>query len=717
MSRLRRLPWKKITLLSIPTAVVAGLAVFGVAYAVTDVPPPNSLSQEQSTVIRYAGGEELARLGTNRVLVPLSSVSDPAQKAILAAEDRGFYTEPGISPRGIARALFTNLRGGGGVQQGGSSITQQYAKNAFLSTERTYTRKIKEVLIALKMTQQLSKEKILEDYLNTIYFGRGAYGIEAASKAYFGSGASAATLTPAQAAVLASSIRSPAGYDPAKHPERAAERWGYVLDGMVDKGWLAAGDRPAAYPEVVAPGSQARADRSGPAGHVIDAVQQELLRRGYAEDEVNVGGLVVTTTLDKRSQDAAVKAVEAVNRGDKADDALQGALVAVSPADGAIRAYYGGANGAGLDYAGGLDPSSGVLRQPGSSMKPYVLATALEKGVSLRKTFDGSSPQTIAGSPVRNFGNRSLGRVDLVTATEDSVNTVYFQLGVDVGPGSVADLAHRAGIPQEVSLKNAETGRTEGGISLGVYEVHVVDQAVGFATFAAGGEQAPAYLVAKVERQGRLDYEAKPAVRRAFDADVAADATYAMQQVVARGSATRAQLAGGRPAAGKTGTTSDSADVWFVGYTPQLSAAVWFGYGDRRTVTTANGRDATGGAVSSAVWKAFMDAAMQGQPVKQFPKRADLGKAPAPRRTVTPAPTRSASRAPSPTATPSPTETPAPTGTPSDTPSGPPPRSASPRPPTPLTIAPSPGTAPRPGAPGLRVPGQPSPVGTVPAAG
>ncbi len=246
--------------------------VLGVVYALTDVPAASAVSKEQSTVIRYAGGEEMARLGTNRQLVPLSAMSEPAQRAILAAEDRGFYSEPGISPKGIARALFTNVRGGGSVQQGGSTITQQYAKNAFLTSERTYTRKVKEIFIAVKMNQQRSKQQILADYLNTIYFGRGAYGIEAAARAYFGPGASAATLTPAQGAVLASSIRSPSGYDPARHPEVAKERWAYVLDGMVSQKWLSPEQRAAAtYPKTVPPGI--RRGRRGP-------VRADRARRG-----------------------------------------------------------------------------------------------------------------------------------------------------------------------------------------------------------------------------------------------------------------------------------------------------------------------------------------------------------------------------------------------------------------------------------------------------
>ncbi len=707
MRRLRGLPWKRIVLIAVPSGLLALLVVFGVVYAVTDVPAASALSQRQATVIRYAGGEELARLGTNRELVPLSRISEPAQKAVLAAEDRGFYTEPGISPKGIARALLTNVSGGGSVQQGGSTITQQYAKNAFLTSNRTYSRKVKEVFISLKMTRQRSKEQILEDYLNTIYFGRGAYGIQSASRAYFGAGASAATLTPEQAAVLASSIRSPAGYEPAKHPDRAMERWAYVLDGMVSQGWLSAADRAAAaYPKVVAPGTgTVGADLSGPTGHLVDAVQEDLARRGFAEDKVNAGGLTVTTTIDKKAQDAAVAAVQAVDKGDKADDALQGSLVAVVPGDGAVRAYYGGANGSRLDYAGSVVPRGAVAHQPVSSFKPYVLATALQQGISLRTTYDGDSPQTLGGQVVRNSSPDEQGRYDLAGALADSVNTVYFKLALDVGPDKVARTAHAAGIPADVKLASPQTGRAEGGIALGQYEVHVTDQAAGYATFAAQGVRAEPYVVAKVERGGAAVFQAKPATSRAFDAGVAADATVAMQQVVQNGTGTRARLAAGRPTAGKTGTTDRSNNVWFCGFTPQLSAAVWFGYGDvSRSVAGTGGKESTGGQFSAPVWKAFMDAALAGQPQRPFPPRADVGRvgrgsggtvAPP----VQPRPSTTSPAAP-PTTTPPPSQpTPPP---PTTTVPPPPPPTARPttsRPPKPTVPAPTgpPAVTPTPG--------------------
>ena len=688
MRRLRALPWKKIVLVGVPSALLGLIVLLGVGYAVVDVPEPKDSVTEQATVLRYANGDEFARLGTNRVLVPLEQMSEPAQKAVLAAEDRGFYTEPGISPRGIARALFTNVRGGGSVQQGGSTITQQYAKNAFLTADRTYTRKVQEVFIALKMTRQRDKDQILEDYLNTIYFGRGAYGIEAASRAYFGRGTTAADLTPAQGAVLASTIRSPAGYEPLKHPEAARERFDYVLDGMVEKGWLDAGERASTtYPEVVKPRSGS-SDLGGPEGHVVSAVTAELEARGFAEGDVSAGGLVVTTTLDKKSQAAAVDAVEEVNEGDQGDQALQGALVSVEPGSGKVIAYYGGANGQGFDWAG-VQPN-----QPGSSFKPYVLAAALEEDIPLTRRLDGNSPKDFPGlgRPINNFGGVSLGPVDLVDATRQSVNTAYFELGLEVGPGAVAELAHSAGVSEDMPLAE-ENGDVLGGIALGTYPVRTIDQAVGFATFANGGETAAPYLVETVESAGERVYEAERETRRAFSQDVAADATYAMQQVVESGSGTRAQL-DGRPAAGKTGTTSDNRDLWFAGFTPQLATAVWVGYGSNEPVEIRGITEATGGAVSAGVFKQYMDRALEGAPVRDFPPRANVGpdvvqpvapppppSSEPPATTQAPEPTRTTS---TPSPTPSPSPTPTPSRTPSPTPTEPtdPPTSTTTRPPT-----------------------------------
>src|SRR4051794_26772344 len=274
----------------------------------------------------------MGTLGQNRRIVPLEDISKDAQHAVLSAEDRDFYTEPGISVKGIGRALFANVRAGG-VSQGGSTITQQYAKNAFLTHKRTFSRKLKEVFISVKMSQTVPKDTILGDYLNTIYFGRGAYGIETAAQTYFGK--PARSLTPAEAAVLASSIRSPAAYDPDRHPQAARDRWDFVVKGMVAKRWLSEADRAhLTYPKVL-PRSTTSAF-PGPLDYVRDQVIAELASMGYGEDRVQAGGLLVKTTLDKKAQQAAQ---DAMNRNipkpkPGQDNPAVGALVSIQPGTG-----------------------------------------------------------------------------------------------------------------------------------------------------------------------------------------------------------------------------------------------------------------------------------------------------------------------------------------------------------------------------------------------
>jgi membrane peptidoglycan carboxypeptidase len=698
MGRVNR--WRQLSLRAKILSGVAGffLLIFllgVIGYLLTDLPAPNGTNQASS--IRYSDGSEIGRVGAeNRKLVSLNDVSDPAQKAVLAAEDRGFYSEPGISPRGIFRALVANLKGGG-VQQGGSTITQQYAKNAYLSHERTFTRKVKEFFISLKLAHKLSKDQILENYLNTIYFGRGAAGIEVASNTYFNKHAK--DLTVAEGAVLAASIRSPAAYDPTRHATRAKGRWNYVLDGMVKKGWLTKQERAGLkYPTVLEPGKGGGArtnDRSGPNGFILDHVEEELAQHGFTEDRLAQGGYVVQTTIRKQAQDAAVAAMKVIpdaKPGDKA--AVQGALVGIVPGTGEVYAYYGGRDGnKGFDYG-----SSGRGVQPGSSFKPYTLAAALDQGIGLGTRVDGSSPQTFAGQVVHNdVGDPPLGQIDLVKATELSVNTAYYNLAKKVGVNNIADVAHRAGIPEGDTLKDDQGGRGL-GITLGVYPVHVIDQANGYATFANNGVAAKPFFVKSVrDRDNNTVYGVKQVNSRAFGADVAADATYALQQVVNSGTGTRAQLAG-RPAAGKTGTTSENKNAWFCGYTPQLSAAVWIGRanGDPLKGVLGSTGGVYGGTVPAGIWKQFMEGALQGQDVKQFPPRANVGRnasigtgstSPTPA-SATPSPSPQPTALLSPPAVgPSPSQPPPSTG---PSPSQAPPPSQSPGPDGPPSPVPSP---------------------------
>jgi membrane peptidoglycan carboxypeptidase len=647
--RVRSWSWKKRLAIGSGSTVLVLLLALVLGYVLTDIPQPSKIATDQATKLTYSSGAPMGTIGKNRTIKDLKDISKDAQHAVLAAEDRNFYSEPGISPKGIARALFANVRAGG-VSEGGSTITQQYAKNAFLTQERTFSRKIKEVFIAVKMSQQVSKDTILKDYLNTIYFGRGAYGIEAAASTYFRT--SAAKLTVAQSAVLASSIKSPALYDPAKHPEAAKKRFAYVLDGMVKSKWLTAADQATTtYPKVFPRSSQA--SFPGSLDYIREQVVAELATHNISEAQVAAGGLTVRTTIDHAAQDAAIAAVEAVIPTPTGDNPPVGALVSIEPGSGRVKAYYGGEQGSGFDYA-----SDGKV-QPGSSMKPYVLAAALEEGKSLTSRYDGSSPQAICGDPeVKNDGgDPPFGQVDLATGLAHSVNTVYYRLACDVGPSKVRDLAHAAGLPAGDTLQD-ESGKPTAQIALGSggYELHPIDQAVGYATFAANGVRATPKFVEAVYKNGHQIYGLKPNNSRAFSADVAADAVSAMQQVVTDGTATRAQLAGGRPVAGKTGTTSQNTNAWFCGFTPQLSTTVWVGLakgGPLKDVEFKTGKvsgGVYGGRIPAQIFKAYMDKALEGKPVKQFPDRANVGTPVT--SSATSAPTATATATASPSASP-----------------------------------------------------------------
>jgi membrane peptidoglycan carboxypeptidase len=675
-------------------AFVLMLLFVGIGYATTTIPSPNSIATKQSTLLYYSDGKHLlARFGdTNRVNVQLSQVPVPVQKAVLSAEDRNFESEPGISPTGILRALIVDLKGGD-VQQGGSTITQQYVKNAYLSQARTFTRKFKEIFMAVKLGNTKPKQEILQDYLNTIYFGRNAYGIQAATKAYFGLN-SVSQLDVAQGAVLAAVIRAPSFYDPSVNHAAAVQRWHYVIDGMVKKHWLSA-DAAAKlqYPAVVRPGSnKARSgDCVGWKFFVCQAVKAELAKDGFDEARLSAGGYRVVTTIDKTAQDSAVAAVTQHNGGYLAsgvDKGRESALVTVQPGDGAIRAMYGGGDGcvhpsrkdACTDLTGvyGLFNKAGdYARSPGSSFKPYTLIAALQQGISLDSRFPGPPHIDFPGTNGKGISNsegESCGDCTLTEALAKSINTVFVPLADRVGPDKVAQVAHDAGIPKSRPLDPVPT------ITLGTSDVAPIDQAVGYATIAAQGVYAKPYLVASIKSgSGHVVYKAKQDTRRAFPQDVMADTTYAMQQVLTNGTAAGKGLSG-RPAAGKTGTNGErngNKDAWFIGFTPQLSTAVWYGNASRDKLVTDNGAPMYGGGLPALTWQQMMNGALAGKPVRSFPPPAHVGHAinPSPTSTSTatasPSPTTSSTK-PSPTVSVSPTVVPTGSkpGKPSPSPTG-----------------------------------------------
>jgi membrane peptidoglycan carboxypeptidase len=598
---------------------VAGSVLFALAYFTVDVPDANAYVNSQSTIFQYANGEEIGRVGTqNRQIVPLAKIPLKVRQAVLAAEDKSFYSNKAFSVTGILRAAFNNLTGGS--LQGGSTITQQYAKTAFLTPSRTIQRKVRELVIAIKLENELSKDQIFESYLNTIYFGRGSYGVMTASQQYFNR--TVDQLTFSQAAVIASILRSPGLYDPAfaeGNAERLANRFEYVKNNMLEEGWLSKEEAAKMKLPEVAPRATS-GQLSGPKGHVIEAVQKELAKLGFSQDQLLVGGLVIKTTLEQKVQQSAVDAVNRFYPSNAPDD-LRIGLVAIRPGTGEVLALYGG-----RDYLERqLNDATQSITQAGSTFKPFAIIAALEKGIPLTSMWNGDSPQTFddLGKPyeVFNYGNNGWGQVDLMTATKHSINTIFVPLGINVGPDKVVDVARRAGIPDTVAMMPTPS------FVLGTSSPHVIDVANAYATFAAQGVRSKPYLVSQVigSNKGVL-YEATPSTEEVFSKDVMADLTYALKGTITGGTGAAA-LALGRPAAGKTGTSQSNASAWFSAYTPQIAASVSF-FRDNAT-QSLNGiggmTSVTGGSFPARIWTQFMRGALRGEPVMSFPAPSNIG--------------------------------------------------------------------------------------------
>ena len=599
---------------------IVGATVFGIAYFTVNIPDPNSYVNSQATIIQYADGSEIGRIGAqNRTIVPLANIPIQLRHAVLAAEDKNFYSNRAFSITGIVRAAINNLRGGS--LQGGSTITQQYAKTAFLTPNRDIKRKIKELIIAIKLENQFSKDQILENYLNTIYFGRGAYGVETGAQLYFGRSANQLTLE--QSAVLASILRSPGYYDPDYREgnlERLQARFKYVIDNMHNEGWIS--DKRYAnikYPEVK---SRVRSGvLAGPKGYLMQAVQSELNALGFTEDELMIGGLVVKTTLEKLAQQAAVDAVDKESPK-KAPDNLHIGMVSIRPGTGEIVAMYGG-----KDYLiRQLNDATQSIAQAGSTFKPFALIAALQAGISLSSIWNGDSPKVFddVGKPyeVSNYGDKSFGDISLLQATASSINTIYVPLGIKAGLDNVVNAARAAGIPQNVALMPTPS------IVLGVASPRVIDVASAFATFAAQGVYAKPFLVKEVQGSNKgVLYEATIQPQEVFDKSVMADLTYALSEVTRAGTATAAVSKLGRVSAGKTGTSQNNASAWFSGYVPQLATSVAFFRDDATQSLNGIGglTSLTGGSFPARIWTAYMKAVLIDIPEEAFPEPAYIG--------------------------------------------------------------------------------------------
>jgi penicillin-binding protein 1A len=611
---------RKLRLLGIVAVLaVLGLASFtyGLISAVASEIP--RLDPARRRVVRdgyiYASNRKtilaVLRGAESRVRVGYDQISPYMKQAIVATEDKRFFEHRGIDIHGIVRALWADITHQELIE-GGSTITQQFIKNTYIRNERSIARKLKEAALAWQLESgkhRWTKKKILTAYLNTIYFGNGAYGVQRAARAYFGH--SALKLTLPEAALLAGIPADPGRYDPIANPAEARARRDVVLRAMLRQNkiteaqYRAAGRAPLPR-EVRLPYAR------GQAQYFTNYVKQQLVDT-YGSEDVFGGGLRVVTSIDLAVQRIAR---ESISRWLPDENGPSAALVAIDPRDGRVLAMIGGRSYRKSQFNLAVQGE----RQPGSAFKPFVLATALEQGISPNTRFD-SKPITIPYDDklwaVENYEGSYLGRVDLATATVVSDNAVYAQLTRVVEPRAVAATAHRLGITSPLDDYLA--------IGLGGEAVNPLEMARAFSTFANGGRRIDGSITGNRARailsvDGR---ENRTIGRPRMSANNAAILTSVLERAARSGTGRRAQLADGRPVAGKTGTTENYGDAWFVGYTPQLAAAVWVGYPDRlRPMTTEfEGGPVAGGTYPALIWKSFMERALTylGEPAESFP--------------------------------------------------------------------------------------------------
>jgi penicillin-binding protein 1A len=587
--------------------------MFGLVTAIASEIPsldPARLQKQEVDGYIYAGVPSkrvlaVLRGSQSRILVSSAGISPKMKHAIVAVEDKRFYEHRGVDIHGIIRAVWEDVRNKK-VVEGGSTITQQFVKNTYLHDQRSIGRKLKEAALAWQLEQRWSKDKILTSYLNTIYFGNGAYGIEQASLTYFHH--KAKYMTWAEAALLAGIPSDPAQYDPVTNPKAARARREIVLHDLLDQGDIAYSDfvraNKAPLPN---PNDVHLSGKQGPAPYFTNYVTQQLIDR-YGSGRVFGGGLRVDTTINLNVQRIARQAITKWLTDPNGPSA---ALVAVDPRTGKVLAMIGGNNYRKSQFNLAVQGE----RQPGSSFKPFVLATALKQGISPATEFESGPVAIPLGDKVwyvHNYENSDLGRISLASATEYSDNTVYAQLTQLVGPGAIVRTAKSLGISSP--LKNYFA------IGLGAEAVNPLEMARAFSAFANGGRRIDgaafgnhprAISVIRNEHGAAVD-DNRPVPRQVLTRDTAAIVTSLLQSVVTGGTGKQAQLADGREVAGKTGTTENYGDAWFVGYTPQLVAAVWVGYPNtlRPMLTEYHGQAVAGGTFPALIWKSFMERAL-----------------------------------------------------------------------------------------------------------
>ena len=624
----RRL-WLRILAWTMSILLVLGLAGVGViayAYSTLELPDPNRDFQTNTSFVYYADGS--AKIGSfqvqNRQSISYEEMPQYVKDAVVAAENRTFWEDPGISVTGLFRAALglVGISTGGTESGGGSTITQQYIKIMYLTQEKSFTRKAKEILLAAKMGQELTKEQILEGYLNTVYFGRGAYGIQAAALAYFNK--SAGKLTLAESVALAAILNSPGNLDPANGKTEAAdllERYQYTLNGMVELGMITESQKSEIYSSLPKfPEAKSSSQMGGTKGFLLSMVQKELLRAGFTEEEISGQGLKIVTTFDKAAQAAAVdaaqaSALQAASGNKKAAAKLHPAIASIDNATGGVVALYGGADYVKSQWNWATNP-----RPTGSTFKPYALTAALRNEWTLNDKLNGNTFTPDGDSrPVRNAGGANYGRITLQTATTKSVNTAYTDLvsQIENGPEEVISAALDAGLPESTDWDPSNR------IPLGRTEVSPLNQASAYSTFANQGVHRTPHVVAEVfDAQGRSIYATDTVGSPTIDTDIATDVTYALTKVTQDGTGYRASQLG-YEVAGKTGTyyvgdngRSETRAVWFVGFTKQISTAVMFVKGDQGTDDLGYGWYGSGWPLTT--WLAYMKTAMDGMEHESF---------------------------------------------------------------------------------------------------
>ncbi|WP_314252744.1 transglycosylase domain-containing protein [Streptomyces sp. DSM 40907] len=604
--------------------LIGGALVAG--YLLVDIPPANAAATAQSNVYLYSDGSQIARDGeVNRVNVPLSQIPRTVQEAVLAAEDRDFYSERAVDPKAMLRAAWNTATGKG--TQSGSTITQQYVKNYYLGQEQTIKRKVKEFFIAIKLGREKSKNYILEGYLNTSYFGRNAYGIQAAAQAYYGK--DVGKLTTAEGAYLATLLNSPSAFDVVAHPQsrpRAVARWNYVLDGMVKKGWLPAAERATTqFPE---PGKvRAAAGLSGQRGYLVEAIKDYIVDSEILDDKTLAeGGYRITTTIDKRRQNALVDAVDdqMVDKLQpdkrKADRLVRAGGVSIDPATGKVLAMYGG-----IDYTKQyVNNATRHDYQVASTFKPFVFAAAVENDsrtqdgrlITPNTIYNGDNKRPVAGGRIRfapeNEGQVSYGNITVNTATDLSVNAVYAQMAVDVGTAKVKKTAIDLGIPE--NTPNFVPGPA---MALGTLQASVLDMTQAYATLADHGRRTPYTFLEKITKGGDTIGLPQRTPTQGISREAADTTTSMLVSVVDNGTGTAA-LAAGHPAAGKTGTGELDRSAWFAAYTPDLVTVISMMGQDPDTGTLESLYGALGeariggGGYPARIWAAYTKTALEG---------------------------------------------------------------------------------------------------------